>query len=316
MAPYKVQIIQGWPKPWKGKDVPSFLSFTNFYHHFIYGYSEITIQLMCLTQKGTFGNFSNECHSAFKALKKALTTALLLTHWIPDIQITVKTDWYLRLCTCQSFWSQPQMVNCIQKLQKSEEFFGMHIIVILAQKKSWSGMQWGAVHHLGFVIKRTGKCIVWGINQSWLWFECQGSQWVRSRAVVKAFLSALKAEWHSLEKLPKGTLLGKTHEAEWWFQSIHKWNDGRSWWSWGMMEHPCLSGFGPTLDNLDLVWGHGEAFRWQHIPEVFSGSYMKLAFICIGKEAISMESVEYFPYKDFVLGCCWSRWGCHPGKWW
>src|SRR5882672_4010379 len=92
MAPYKVQIIQDWPKPQKVKDIQSFLSFTNFYHCFIYGYSEITIPLMCLTHKGTPWHFSDECCSAFEALKKAFTTALVLTHWILDTQITVETD--------------------------------------------------------------------------------------------------------------------------------------------------------------------------------------------------------------------------------
>src|SRR5882672_318614 len=37
-------------------------------------------------------HFSNECRSAFEALKKAFTTAPVLTHWIPDTQITVETD--------------------------------------------------------------------------------------------------------------------------------------------------------------------------------------------------------------------------------
>src|SRR5882724_8214975 len=41
MAPYKVQIIQDWPIPRKVKDIQSFLGFANFYHRFIYGYSEI-----------------------------------------------------------------------------------------------------------------------------------------------------------------------------------------------------------------------------------------------------------------------------------
>ena len=45
---------------------------------------------MHLTHKDTPWHF--ECHSAFEALKKAFTTALVLTHWIPDTQITVKTD--------------------------------------------------------------------------------------------------------------------------------------------------------------------------------------------------------------------------------
>ena len=47
---------------------------------------------MCLTCKVTPWHFSNECHSAFEALKKAFITALVLTHWILDTQITVKTD--------------------------------------------------------------------------------------------------------------------------------------------------------------------------------------------------------------------------------
>src|SRR5882724_682037 len=92
MAPYKVQIIQDWLEPRKVKDIQSFLGFANFYHRFIYGYSEITVLLTHLTCKGTPWHCSDECHSAFEALKKAFTTALVLTHWIPDTQITVKTD--------------------------------------------------------------------------------------------------------------------------------------------------------------------------------------------------------------------------------
>jgi len=68
--------------PWLCQFLPSF----------IYGYSEITVLLKCLTHKGTPWHFSDECHSAFEALKKAFTTALVLTHWIPDTQITVETD--------------------------------------------------------------------------------------------------------------------------------------------------------------------------------------------------------------------------------
>jgi len=76
----------------KVKDIQSFLGFTNFYHRFIFRYSEITVPLTRLTRKGTPWHFTDECHSAFEALKKAFTTALVLTHWIPDTQITVETD--------------------------------------------------------------------------------------------------------------------------------------------------------------------------------------------------------------------------------
>ena len=92
MAPKKVQIIQDWPKPWKVQDIQSFLSFVNFYHCFIYGYSRITLPLMALTRKGVPWHFTEECHSAFNMLKKAFTIAPVLTHWIPDTHITVETD--------------------------------------------------------------------------------------------------------------------------------------------------------------------------------------------------------------------------------
>src|SRR5467141_3137080 len=59
--------------------------------------------------------------------------------------------------------------------------------------------------------------------------------------------------------------------------------------------------FGPILDNLDLVWGHGEAFRRQHVSEVFAGSDMELAFVCMGKKSVSAELLEYFPNMSFVL---------------
>src|SRR5882724_3197427 len=62
------------------------------YCHFIYRYSEITVPLTHLNHKGTPWHFSNECHSAFEALKKAFTTSPVLTHWILDTQITVETD--------------------------------------------------------------------------------------------------------------------------------------------------------------------------------------------------------------------------------
>jgi len=92
MAPYKVQVIQDWPELRKVRDIQSFLGFANFYRRFIYGYSDITVPLTRLTRKGTPWNFSDECRTAFNMLKKAFTTAPVLTHWMPDTPITVETD--------------------------------------------------------------------------------------------------------------------------------------------------------------------------------------------------------------------------------
>src|SRR6266481_8613012 len=51
-----------------------------------------------------------------------------------------------------------------------------------------------------------------------------------------------------------------------------------------------FSRFRPILNNLNLVRSHCESFRRQHISEVFTGSDMELAFVCVGEKSISSES--------------------------
>src|SRR6266481_6271459 len=51
------KIIQDWPEPQKVKDIQSFLRFANFYHHFIYKYSQISVLLTQLTHKGAPWHF-------------------------------------------------------------------------------------------------------------------------------------------------------------------------------------------------------------------------------------------------------------------
>src|SRR6266481_6290225 len=92
MAQNKIQAIQDWPKPCKVRDVPSFIGFTNFFHHFIHNYSVITVPLTCLTKQNVLWDFSMECQMVFETLKKAFTLVLVLTHWIPDTPIMVETD--------------------------------------------------------------------------------------------------------------------------------------------------------------------------------------------------------------------------------
>ena len=92
MSPDKITTIADWPEPCKVKDIQSFLGFANFYHQFIFNYSDITVPLTWLTRKDAPWNFSEECRRSFNALKHAFTTAPILTHFIPDTPITVETD--------------------------------------------------------------------------------------------------------------------------------------------------------------------------------------------------------------------------------
>ena len=59
VAQNKNQAIQDWHEPRKVRDIMSFLGFANFYHHFIYRYSEITVPLTRLTRKDVLWDFSN-----------------------------------------------------------------------------------------------------------------------------------------------------------------------------------------------------------------------------------------------------------------
>ncbi|KIN99391.1 hypothetical protein M404DRAFT_30448 [Pisolithus tinctorius Marx 270] len=92
MLKEKVQTICDWPEPCKVKDIQSFLDFTNFYCQFIFNYSDIIVPLTWLTCKGAPWNFSEECHQSFNNLKAAFTTTPVLTHFIPRVPITVKTN--------------------------------------------------------------------------------------------------------------------------------------------------------------------------------------------------------------------------------
>jgi hypothetical protein len=92
MSSEKVKAIQDWPKPRKVKDVQSFLGFANFYRHFIHEYSDIVVPLTRLTRKGVPWEFSDNCRSSFNRLKAAFTSTPILTHWVPNTPIIVKTN--------------------------------------------------------------------------------------------------------------------------------------------------------------------------------------------------------------------------------
>ena len=92
MSDDKVKIIQDWPEPKKVKDIQSFLGFANFYRWFIFNYLDIVIPLTCLTWKDISWNFDSSCQDTFNSLKKAFTSAPILTHWIPNAQLIVETN--------------------------------------------------------------------------------------------------------------------------------------------------------------------------------------------------------------------------------
>src|SRR5260221_2702223 len=79
MDPMKVHGVTEWPTPTKVKEVQSFLGFVNFYWKFIHDFSDVTHPLYALTRKTQWWVWGSPKQKAFDALKKAVTSAPILT---------------------------------------------------------------------------------------------------------------------------------------------------------------------------------------------------------------------------------------------
>src|SRR5882724_7309855 len=105
-----------------------------------------------------------------------------------------------------------------------------------------------------------------------------------------------------ISEVPRGTLAGKTRKQNGDFRVSENETTievGESEERLDVFDFP---GFWPILDDLDFVRGHGEAFRRQHVSEVFAGSDMELTFVCTSKQSISTEPAKYFLDVSFVFG--------------
>ena len=83
MDPVKLDGIASWPTPKKVKDIRSFLSFTNFYCHFIPDYSNVAQPLINLTKKNLSWNWSPACQTSFDTLKSPFLSKPVLH--LPDL---------------------------------------------------------------------------------------------------------------------------------------------------------------------------------------------------------------------------------------
>src|SRR6266478_3643672 len=75
----KVHRVTEWLTPMKVKEVQSFLGFMNFYQKFICDFSDITCPLYALTHKTQWWVWGSPEQEVFDALKKAVTSAPILT---------------------------------------------------------------------------------------------------------------------------------------------------------------------------------------------------------------------------------------------
>src|SRR6266481_5997305 len=92
MDPMKVCRVTEWPTPTKVKAVQSFLGFVNFYRKFIRDFSNVTHPLYALTHKTQWWVWGSPKQKVFNALKKAITSAPVLTFPSQSSHFHLKCD--------------------------------------------------------------------------------------------------------------------------------------------------------------------------------------------------------------------------------
>ena len=90
--PGKIAVVQDWPVPTTQKQVRSFLGLCSYYRRFIKGFADIARPLHKLTEKTSRYEWNDLCQQSFDVLKKALTSAPILSYPKPQGQFILDTD--------------------------------------------------------------------------------------------------------------------------------------------------------------------------------------------------------------------------------
>ena len=77
----KVEVIESWPIPKPIHTIRSFHGMVSFYRRFIKHFSTL-VALITECMKGGVFNWTKEAQESFEAIKRKMTTALVLT--LPD----------------------------------------------------------------------------------------------------------------------------------------------------------------------------------------------------------------------------------------
>ncbi len=91
MDPVKIAGIAEWPVPAKKQQLQLFLGFTNFYRHFIKGYSKVVKPMTQLTGNNPW-KWGSAQQGAFKELKRLLAEEVVLAIPTEDSKFHVEAD--------------------------------------------------------------------------------------------------------------------------------------------------------------------------------------------------------------------------------
>lgn len=90
--PERIRVIKELPPPTNLTELRSFLGTLNFYGKFIRNIHNLRAHLDNLLKKDSPWNWDELCENAFRKMKSALSSELLLTHYNPNLDIIVSAD--------------------------------------------------------------------------------------------------------------------------------------------------------------------------------------------------------------------------------
>lgn len=97
----KIRAVEEWPTPTTVRQVRSFLGLAGHYRDFIKGYASIAAPLHALTGKNKRFTWNEECQLGFETLKRALTSAPILSMRINQAKVIILCQSYYPKTPCQ-----------------------------------------------------------------------------------------------------------------------------------------------------------------------------------------------------------------------
>ena len=92
MDPTKVETVLSWLAPQSVLEIQTFLGLANFYRRFIKNFSRLLVPITALLKKNTPFHWNRAADRAFRALKKAFTSAPVLRHFDYSKPAVMETD--------------------------------------------------------------------------------------------------------------------------------------------------------------------------------------------------------------------------------
>ena len=90
--PKKIAAVTNWPTPKNPKEVRSFVGLCSYYRRFVRGFADIARPLHRAAGLGIKFWWTDDCERAFKALKEALTSPLILAYPKDEGNFILDTD--------------------------------------------------------------------------------------------------------------------------------------------------------------------------------------------------------------------------------